>query len=74
MTPVLTKKLAFALCLLLVCGIVRADQTNLAEDDASQEACNGGFESGKNAGCGFGEWKMTTEGKDAAFEVEGCHK
>ncbi len=60
------KKLALALCLALVCPLVRADQTNLAEDDASQEAYNGGFESGKNGGSGFGEWKMTTEGNDDA--------
>lgn len=58
------KKLLFALSLVLVCTLVRADQTNVAEDDASQEAYNGGFESGKNGGTGFGEWKMTTEGND----------
>ena len=44
--------------------LVRADQTNVAEDDASQDAYNGGFESGKNGGSGFGEWKMTNEGND----------
>ncbi len=58
------KKLLFTLSLVLVCILVRADQTNLAEDDASLEAYNGGFESGKNGGSGFGEWKMTTEGND----------
>jgi hypothetical protein len=58
------KKLTFALCLTLVFGLVRADQTNVAEDDASREAYNGGFDSGKNGGSGFGEWKMTTEGND----------
>ncbi len=43
---------------------MRADQTNVAEDDASQDAYNGGFDSGKNGGSGFGEWKMTSEGND----------
>lgn len=58
------KKLTLALCLILLGALVRADQTNVAEDDASQEAYNGGFESGKNGGSGFGEWKMTIEGND----------
>ncbi|MEO7166219.1 MAG: hypothetical protein ABI016_04205 [Chthoniobacterales bacterium] len=63
------KKLAqlfLVLCAASVClaRIVRADRTNVAEDDASQEAYNGGFESGKNGGSGFGEWKMTNEGND----------
>lgn len=52
------------LALLVLPSFVRADQTNVAEDDASQEAYNGGFESGKNGGSGFGEWKMTSEGND----------
>ncbi len=43
-------------------ALVRADQTNIAEDDASQEAYKDGFGSGKNGGSGFGEWKMTSEG------------
>jgi hypothetical protein len=58
------KKLTIALCLVLLGSLVRADQTNIAEDDASQEAYNGGFEAGKNGGTGFGEWKMATEGND----------
>lgn len=58
------KKITFALCLIFTFGFVRADQTNVAEDDASQEAYNGGFDSGKNGGSGFGEWKMTNEGND----------
>jgi hypothetical protein len=55
------KKLGLALCLALIFGFVRADQTNLAEDDASQ----GPIETGKNSGSGFGEWKLLTEGNDA---------
>ncbi len=58
------KKLTLALCFIFTFGFVRADQTNVAEDDASQEAYNGGFDSGKNGGSGFGEWKMTNEGND----------
>ena len=53
-------KLTLALCLTLIFGLVRADQVNVAEDDASQGAC----ESGKNSGSGFGEWKLMTEGND----------
>jgi hypothetical protein len=41
-----------------------ADQTNVVEDAASQEAYNGGFESGKDGGSGFGEWKTINEGND----------
>ena len=58
------KNLTLLLCLTLLCPLVRADQTNIAEDDAGQEAYNGGFDSGKNGGTGFAEWKMTTEGND----------
>ena len=54
------KKLTLALCLILVFDLVRADQVNVAEDDASQGAC----ESGKNSGSGFGEWKLMTDGND----------
>jgi hypothetical protein len=54
------KKLGLALCLALIFGLVRADQINLAEDDASQ----GPIETGKNSGSGFGEWKLLTEGND----------
>jgi len=58
------KKIAFALSFLVATTFVRADQINLAEDDASQEAYNSGFDSGKNGGSGFSEWKMATEGND----------
>lgn len=56
------KKLTLALCLTLVVGLVRGDQINLAEDDASAETYNSGFETGKNGGSGFGEWKLAIEG------------
>jgi hypothetical protein len=55
------KKLGLALCLAFIFGLVRADQTNLAEDDASL----GPIETGKNSGSGFGPWKLLTEGNDA---------
>jgi hypothetical protein len=45
-------------------SFVTADQTNVAEDDASQDAYGGSFEGDKNGGSGFAEWKMTTEGND----------
>ena len=68
MTTIIMKRIAFAsICVLTISFLppfVRADQTNVAEDDASQEAYNGGFDNGKNGGSGFGEWKMTTEGND----------
>ncbi|HEY1583355.1 MAG TPA: hypothetical protein VGF73_09695 [Chthoniobacterales bacterium] len=57
-------RLTFLLCFLCTLALVRADQTNVAEDDASQEAYNGGFDNGKNGGSGFGEWKMASEGND----------
>jgi hypothetical protein len=41
--------------------VARADQTNIAEDDASQDAYKDGFDTGKNGGTGFDAWKMTTE-------------
>ena len=44
--------------------LVRADQTNIAEDDASQDGYRDGFQNGKNGGSGFGEWKMATVGND----------
>src|SRR5205807_10612936 len=40
-----------------------ATPANIAEDDASQYG--GGWDTGKNGGSGFGEWKMTSEGNDA---------
>jgi len=54
------KKLGLTLCLALIFGLVRADQINLAEDDASQ----GPIDTGKKSGIGFGEWKLLTEGND----------
>ena len=59
-----TLSLNLAVVLVFIPLFVRADQTNIAEDDASQEAYNGGFDSGKNGGSGFGEWKVTNEGND----------
>lgn len=56
------RKFVLFLCLTFAFALVRADQINIAEDDASQEAYKGGFESGKNGGSGFGAWKLATAG------------
>lgn len=39
-----------------------ADVINLAEDEASHSAYNGGWESGKNSGTGFGAWLFQSAG------------
>jgi hypothetical protein len=56
----------FALSILLPLSTARlhAEPTNIAEDDASQSAYSGGWDTGKNGGSGFGTWTMTTEGND----------
>lgn len=38
------------------------DRVNIAEDEASHSAYNGGWQSEKNAGTGFGAWLLRTEG------------
>ena len=59
------RRAVLGLLLVVAPLFVRADQTNIAEDDASQEAYKDGFQSGKNGGSGFGEWKMTHDGDGA---------
>lgn len=39
-----------------------ADRINVAEDEASHSAYNGGWESGKTSGSGFGAWFFQTAG------------
>lgn len=39
-----------------------ADRINVAEDEASHSAYNGGWEAGKNSGAGFGAWLFQTAG------------
>lgn len=39
-----------------------SDRINIAEDEASHSAYNGGWESGKNSGTGFGAWVHKTFG------------
>ena len=39
-----------------------SDRLNIAEDEATHSAYNGGWESGKNAGTGFGAWFFKTAG------------
>ena len=38
------------------------DRINIAEDEASHSGYNGGWDSGKNAGTGFGAWLLQKEG------------
>ncbi len=39
-----------------------SDRVNIAEDEATHSGYNGGWESGKNAGVGFGAWIFQTAG------------
>jgi hypothetical protein len=39
-----------------------AELVNIAEDDASQSAYGGSWDSGKNGGSGFGPWTLASEG------------
>src|SRR5438105_11375091 len=52
----------FAVLALFLATSILADQTNTAEDDASQSAYGGSWDSGKNGGSGFGAWTLTSEG------------
>jgi len=45
-----------------VCVAQSSDRINIAEDEASHSAYNGGWESGKNSGAGFGAWIFRTAG------------
>jgi hypothetical protein len=54
-------------CVLALLGLfvgasILAELTNIAEDDASQSAYGGSWDSGKNGGSGFGPWTVTSEG------------
>jgi hypothetical protein len=53
------------LCLpLAACGTQARERINLAEDEASHSAYNGGWNNGSNsAGSGFGGWQLATSGK-----------
>lgn len=45
-------------------GVVSArERINLAEDEACHSGYNGGWESGRNAGAGFGAWHFESTGK-----------
>lgn len=57
-------RLLFLPLLLLPLGIISAEPTNIAEDDAAQSAYGGSWDTGKNGGSGFGAWSMTNEGND----------
>jgi hypothetical protein len=50
-----------ALLALFVSSSIVAEMTNIAEDDASQSAYGGSWDSGKNGGTGFGRWRLVRE-------------
>ena len=56
----------FACALAILASFIGAgilgEQLNSAEDDASQSAYGGSWNSGKNGGSGFGPWILTSEG------------
>ena len=59
------KLLLFTILLPLLIGlstVQSSDRINVAEDEASHSAYNGGWESGKNSGSGFGAWLFRTAG------------
>jgi len=45
-----------------ISGAQSSDRINVAEDEASHSAYNGGWESGKSSGTGFGAWTLRTFG------------
>jgi len=55
-------KYALAALALSIAVSIVAELTNSAEDDASQSAYGGSWDSGKNGGSGFGSWTLTSEG------------
>ena len=60
------KSLLIAICALsLPLVSVRAEPTNIAEDDAGQSAYGGQWDNTKNGGSGFSNWTLTTEGNDS---------
>ena len=52
----------FVALALFIAGLIFAEMINTAEDDASQSAYGGSWDSGKNGGSGFGAWTLTSEG------------
>ena len=55
---------AFAFAFAQLTSPIRAENTVIAEDDASQSAYGSGWDNTKNGGNGFGPWTLTTEGND----------
>jgi hypothetical protein len=51
---------AFALLALFIGSSILAELINIAEDDGSQSAYGGSWNSGKNGGSGFGPWTLAS--------------
>lgn len=47
---------------ILLAPVFASDRINVAEDEASHSAYNGGWEAGKNSGTGFGAWIFQAAG------------
>ena len=54
---------------LFVSTSLLAQLTNIANDDASQSAYGGSWDSGKNGGTGFGRWRLAREGRYSGFFI-----
>jgi hypothetical protein len=53
---------SLSILVLFIGSSILAEPTNIAEDDASQSAYGGSWDSGKNGGSGFGPWTLASEG------------
>jgi len=56
-SPLLLLPILFSLA-----SALASDRINVAEDEATHSAYNGGWQSGKNSGTGFGAWLFQTAG------------
>jgi hypothetical protein len=56
---------AYAVAFAQLTSPIRAENTVIAEDDASQSAYGSGWDNTKNGGNGFGNWTLTIEGNDS---------
>lgn len=55
---------ASAFAFVQITSTLRAENTVIAEDDASQSAYSSGWDNSKSGGSGFGNWTLTIEGND----------
>lgn len=64
----------FLACTLILCTAAHAaDRVNVAEDEASHSAYNGGWGGGKNSGLGFGAWILQVRGGGASDSHAGFY-